>query len=204
MARKVTRSPRKRSKRSKEPFTGEPITGEPAVKDPIINEPAINESAAVPDKGQPQKKTGGRRGKSAKEPSRDEVVQNVPQDVAQKVSPRREVEEIILEGPVFGVPSLIQSSLGNMGNFELVTPLANPGLAYLWRNNDNAELPWYGPQVFGVEVGRFGAASLIQSCFGECGNIELVATDLGGHRIMHFWRDTGPDFRWNGPFFINF
>jgi|GEM_PF-1071257 len=212
MARKVTKSQRKRPKGGEEPSTGKPVTDKPASKDPAINEPAVNESdtsksAAGSTNGQPQKNIGFRIDKGIKEHPKDvaaqDANQNVPQDVGQEVSPRIDVEMKGLEDLVFGVPSLIQSSLGNMGNFELVVPLADPGLAYLWRDNDNAELPWYGPQIFGTEAGRFGAASLIQSCFGEYGNLELVATDLGGHRIIHFWRDAGPKFEWHGPNFIS-
>jgi hypothetical protein len=53
------------------------------------------------------------------------------------------IEEIVFAGPFSGTPSLIQSNFGIKGNFELVVPMSNGGLAHYWRNNDDPELPWY-------------------------------------------------------------
>jgi hypothetical protein len=108
-------------------------------------------------------------------------------------------EEIILRGPIYGSPSLIQSTYGNKGNFELVVPLAPGGLARYWRNNDDERLPWHGPIVFGTEAGMIEGVSLIQSSFGEMGNMELAAVDVGGHNLMHFWCDSDHSFDWHGP-----
>ncbi|VVB69146.1 Uncharacterised protein [uncultured archaeon] len=108
-------------------------------------------------------------------------------------------EENAPSGLVTGKPSFIQSTYGMAGNFELVVPLAEGGLAYFWRNNDDERLPWEGPVKFAAEAGRLAGVSLIQGDFGEAGNLELVATDLGGHRLMHFWRDSGSALGWYGP-----
>ncbi len=108
-------------------------------------------------------------------------------------------EEIVLRGLVYGRPSLIQSTYGSKGNFELVVPLASGGLARYWRNNDDDRLPWHGPAIFGTEAGIIEGVSLIQSSFGEIGNLELAAVDVGGHNLVHFWCDSGHDFEWHGP-----
>jgi hypothetical protein len=104
-----------------------------------------------------------------------------------------------LQGPARGGPALIQSSYGNKGNFELIVPMDAGGLAYYWRNNDNEKLPWEGPIKFGADAGIVDGVSLVQSDFGESGNLELAAVDLGGHSLMHFWRDSALPLGWNGP-----
>jgi hypothetical protein len=76
-------------------------------------------------------------------------------------------QEVIATG-VARTPSMIQSTFGNEGNFELVVPLASGGLAYYWRDNDDAHLHWYGPFMFAMntgmveEVPSFRAISVIQ------------------------------------------
>jgi hypothetical protein len=108
-------------------------------------------------------------------------------------------EDIILSGPVYGSPSLIQSTYGNKGDFEVVVPLATGGMARYWRANDDERLPWHGPISFGTDAGLIEGVSLIQSNFGEMGNLELAAVDVGGHNLMHFWCDYGCSFEWYGP-----
>ena len=122
-----------------------------------------------------------------------------------QIEPERKLtgEEIAFLGPISGKPSFLQSTYGKMGNFELVVPLASGGLAYYWRDNDDKRLLWHGPVKFGIEAGQIEGLSLIQGNFGEKGNLELVATDLGGHHLMHFWRDSGPDPFWYGPSLIS-
>jgi hypothetical protein len=102
---------------------------------------------------------------------------------------------------VAGTPSMIQSTFGNRGNFELVAPLASGGLAHWWRDNDDgAHMHWYGPNMFGMNLGKVDAVSLIQSNWGDPGHLELIVQADG--QLAFFWRDSGPDFRWNGPQFI--
>lgn len=116
-------------------------------------------------------------------------------------SPKRMLTpgEIAAQNPFVGVPSMIWSTYGSRGNFDLVVPLANGGMAHYWRDNDDEALPWHGPEVFGHEAGMIHGVSLIQSNFGEQGNLEIVAVDVGGNNLMHFWRDSGPSFDWHGP-----
>jgi len=68
------------------------------------------------------------------------------------------------------------------------------------RNNDNLIFPWSGPTRFGQAAGQVDALSLIQSNFGNPGNLEVVARI--GDRLALFWRDSGPSFAWSGPFFF--
>lgn len=99
---------------------------------------------------------------------------------------------------VAGNPVLIQSRFGTQGNFELVVPLAHGGLAHYWRDNDDPALPWHGPTVFGGDVGVVGAVTMIESNFGDPGNLEVIVPV--GTGLAFFWRDSGPAFQWNGPY----
>ncbi len=101
---------------------------------------------------------------------------------------------------VAGIPSLIQSRFGAKGNFELVVPSATSGLNHYWRNNDVGSLPWSGATNFGASLGHVDAVSIIQSNYGNPGNLEVMCVAAGS--IYFFWRDSGPAFSWNGPFHI--
>jgi kumamolisin len=98
-----------------------------------------------------------------------------------------------------GNPVLIQSRFGTVGNYEVVVPLTIGGLAHFVRVNDVSTAPWCGPdQVFGASLGAVDAVSMIQSNYGSPGNLEVVARV--GDKLFTFWRDSGPDFHWSGPF----
>jgi hypothetical protein len=99
---------------------------------------------------------------------------------------------------VRGNPVVVQSRFGTQGNFELVVPAATQGINFAWRNNDDPTLPWSSALRFGESVGAVDALTMIQSNFGWPGNLELIART--GEQLVFFWRDSGPDFRWNGPF----
>jgi hypothetical protein len=100
--------------------------------------------------------------------------------------------------PTRGNPVLKQSRFGTKGNFELVVPAATTGMLFSWRNNDDPSLPWAPVLPFGVGAGTVDAVSMIQSNFGSPGNLELIARV--GNQLQFYWRDSGPAFRWNGPF----
>lgn len=99
---------------------------------------------------------------------------------------------------VKGSPALIQSSFGTKGNFEVIVPRVGGGLSLFWRNNDLANLPWNGPFNFGS--GDYTSVSLVQSNYGG-GNLEVAALRSDG-RVDHYWRETGPNWTWHGPFAI--
>ncbi|MDM0015296.1 hypothetical protein QTH87_22830 [Variovorax sp. J22P168] len=98
---------------------------------------------------------------------------------------------------------LIQSREGNAGNFEVVIPWSDSGLAHFGRANDTPGFPWLGPFRFGAGYHYLGA-SVIESDFKEhpdrdLGNLEVLATTSSGE-VHHYWRENGGAFRWNGPF----
>src|SRR4051812_27951005 len=70
-----------------------------------------------------------------------------------------------LAGSVAGSPSLIQSRIGQKGNFELVTPASGGGLNHYFRANDDATLPWSGPFPFAQASGVVEGTSIIHSNF---------------------------------------
>ena len=99
---------------------------------------------------------------------------------------------------VSGNPVLLQSRFGDRGNFELVVPAADGGLAHLWRNNDDPAMPWSEVFHFAEHLGRIQAVTMIQSNYGSPGNLELIAN--AGGRLHFLWRDSGPTFTWSGPY----
>jgi hypothetical protein len=94
----------------------------------------------------------------------------------------------------------IQSAAGEQGNFEVVVPWEQGGLAHFTRMNDARDVPWTRPVLFGSN--RYVSTCLLQTDFksseGKQFNLEVMAvTDEGD---IHVWvRDNGPDFTWNGP-----
>jgi hypothetical protein len=99
-----------------------------------------------------------------------------------------------------GNPAMIQSLFGGRGNFELVVPVVGGGFAHYWRDNDAPGLPWSGPAVIGRADGQVDAVALLQSNFGDPGNVEVVARY--GTRLALWWREAGPTWRWSGPEFF--
>lgn len=93
----------------------------------------------------------------------------------------------------------IQGRFGSPGNFELVAPMSGGGLGHFWRNNSTPAMSWSGAIRFGG-CDAYQDASLIQSSYGNPGNLEVVARN--GERLAFFWRDSGPAFRWDGPYTI--
>jgi hypothetical protein len=94
---------------------------------------------------------------------------------------------------VAGVPSLIQSSFGQKGNFEVVVPSATAGLFHFWRDNDNG-MVWHGPVNFFANFGRFDAVSIIQSNYA--GHFEGLARR--GTQLWYFFHDSD----WRGPWLL--
>jgi hypothetical protein len=99
-----------------------------------------------------------------------------------------------------GNPALIQSRFGRQGNFELVYPLASGGLGFMWRNNDAPNMPWSSAIPFAQSLGVVDGVTMIQSNYGVPGNLEVIAD--AANRLQFLWRDSGPAFRWNGPWRI--
>jgi hypothetical protein len=93
---------------------------------------------------------------------------------------------------VAGNPSLVQAPGPVNLNFEVVAPLVGGGIGHWYRDNNNPELPWAGPQVFATELGAVGAVSLVHSTLGD--DLEVVARV--GETLVHYWRQSGA---WHGP-----
>ncbi|MGF7239353.1 MAG: hypothetical protein ACQSGP_31005 [Frankia sp.] len=87
-----------------------------------------------------------------------------------------------------GVPSMIQSTFGQRGNFELVSPTSGGGLFHIFRDNDTTGSPWSGKTSFGTSLGVVDAVSLVQSNLGG-GSFE-VAVRIGT-RLVHIYRTVG-------------
>jgi hypothetical protein len=99
---------------------------------------------------------------------------------------------------VTGNPALVQSRFGARGNFEVVAPAADGGIAHYWRDNDDPAQPWHGPTTFGQQLGQVEAVSMVQSNFGQAGNLEVAARSRD--RITLLWRDSDPKHAWHvGP-----
>ncbi len=102
------------------------------------------------------KKSRGKGGKTGKkrrlgdEKHSARIKDEAPMKTELEVKP----QEVTSPDQDSGNLSLIQSTYGNKGNFELVVPLATGGLAHYSRNNDLEGLPWNEPVRFGTEVGR--------------------------------------------------
>lgn len=117
--------------------------------------------------------------------------------------------------PVRGIPSLIQGTFGIRGNFELVCPLADGGLAHFFRDNDQ-ELNWYQGATFAMELGSVEAVSMIQSNYYDAiifprplGHLEVIAMVMRGADLVsgytyHIWRPSlGQRLDWTNPWQID-
>jgi len=103
--------------------------------------------------------------------------------------------------PYAGNPVLIQGRFGadqGHGNFEMIVPFQAGGLGAYFRSNNDPGLPWEISAVFGQSAGQVAAVTMIQSNFGDPGNLEVVARI--GDTLQFFFRDSGPQFVWSGPF----
>src|SRR6266508_946574 len=90
----------------------------------------------------------------------------------------------------------IQSRFGAIGNFQVVAPNQHGGLSHHWRDNNAPGFPWKAPDYFGS--GYIQGVALIQSSLGlGAGSLEVVVTE--GNRLVHYWREDQPPFRWFGP-----
>ncbi len=103
-----------------------------------------------------------------------------------------------------GSISLIQSSFGLIGNFELVALVSSGGLFHEWRNNDPPPppfgvYPWTSSANFD-SVGQISAVSLIQSSYGGGLNLEVVGLASATGELWHFWRDGDGWHRDDKPF----
>jgi hypothetical protein len=88
-----------------------------------------------------------------------------------------------------GPGSIIQSTIGSPGNFEVVA-LEGHRLVHYWKDNSNPSRAFRRGGV--ITERATGPGCLIQSSIGSPGNFELVVPE--GNRLMHYWKDNS-DFR---------
>ncbi len=88
-----------------------------------------------------------------------------------------------------GAPSFVQGHFGVQGNYEAVIPVQGGGLAHVWRDNDDVQnqFPWHISGVFLQDLGLINAATVIQSNYGNPGNLDGVVRI--GTNLWHFYRD---------------
>jgi hypothetical protein len=89
-------------------------------------------------------------------------------------------------------PALIQSTVGDVENFEVVVQQGEQ-LCHWYRDNDNPALEWRSGRCFAQ--GATSAPALIQSSFGDIGNFEVVVQQ--GEQLCHWYRDNDdPALEW--------
>lgn len=94
---------------------------------------------------------------------------------------------------VAGDPGFIQSNYGAPGNFEVVVRTADGKLNHWWREN-GPPWTWHDGGRFGAKV-ALSAPTLLQSCYGQQGNFELVCV-LDDGQMQHWWRDNDHGMVW--------
>jgi hypothetical protein len=71
-------------------------------------------------------------------------------------------------------------------------------LGAYFRENNTPGFPWETSAIFGQNAGLIDAVTMIQSNFGDPGNLEVIVRT--GDTLQFFFRDSGPQFLWSGPF----
>jgi hypothetical protein len=99
---------------------------------------------------------------------------------------------------VDGPSSLIQGHFGTVGNYEAVCPSIDNGILHMWRNNDSVPFVW-DIQSYLTDLGHVDAATVIQSNFGNPGNLEGIIRT--GSNLWHYWRDNAGWHHGSQPFF---
>ena len=87
----------------------------------------------------------------------------------------------------------MQGRFGNKGNFEVVTPRRDGGIAHLWRDNDADGRPWeLSKKTFGTDV--YEAVALVH---GDLEDHHLEVLGRSGTALAHFWRDNASPSQWH-------
>jgi hypothetical protein len=92
---------------------------------------------------------------------------------------------------------LTQGYLGKRGNFELLVPHSDEGVAHYWRDNDNQTFPWSGPALFARSLGKIDSVSVVKPQPGGTAVLESVV--LFGNDLAYYWREGSPHWTWHGP-----
>jgi hypothetical protein len=92
---------------------------------------------------------------------------------------------------------LTQGHLGRRGNFELLVPHSEKGVAHYWRDNDNPTFPWFGPVIFAATLGKIDRVAVIESQLEGTATLESLV--LFGNELAYYWREGSPYWAWHGP-----
>ncbi|WP_437756715.1 alpha/beta hydrolase [Sorangium sp. So ce1389] len=88
------------------------------------------------------------------------------------------------------------------GALELVVPAVDAPFGIEHHRREEAAGPWRHAATFARELGPVDAVSLIQSNFGDPGNLEVVARARAGDRLAAFWCAPGSEPSWSEPRFF--
>jgi hypothetical protein len=109
------------------------------------------------------------------------------------------LSECLPTGNVQSAAAFIQSNFGDQRNFEVVVQEATPSgsqLCHYYRDNDKPGFPWSKSGCFGDNRLTGKTPTLIQSNFGNKGNLEVVVQEVGD--LCHYYRDNDtPGFPWS-------
>jgi hypothetical protein len=95
-------------------------------------------------------------------------------------------------GPHSIIQSTFGTAIGNPGNFEAVVLQGNQ-LVHYWRTNGDVNTAWQRGQV--VSTAATGPGSILQSDFGNPGNLEVVVQE--GSQVRHYYHDSSrPNSAW--------
>ncbi len=95
---------------------------------------------------------------------------------------------------VDGRPLLIQSALGENGNFELVIPLTSGGLQHWWRDNTEAKRRWRPEQVFATDLANPRLIAMFEIIEG--GQSDLIVFCQTQETIVSIRRT---NYKWGRP-----
>ncbi|WP_437958752.1 alpha/beta hydrolase [Sorangium sp. So ce119] len=101
------------------------------------------------------------------------------------------------------MPTTISGSFlqcATSGALELVLPAADAPFGVEHHRREDAAGPWRHVATFARELGQVGAVSMIQSNFGDLGNLEAVAR--AGDRLAAFWCAPAGEPSWSEPRFF--
>jgi KAP family P-loop domain len=95
---------------------------------------------------------------------------------------------------VVGRPLLLQSVLGENGNFELVVPLASGGLQHWWRDNTANDRPWRPETIFAEELSDARLFAMFEVIVHE--RSDLIVFCQSTSRIFYIRRE---NYQWARP-----
>jgi hypothetical protein len=106
-------------------------------------------------------------------------------------------------GPAFffsgaaGIPGFIQSRKEEPGNFELLTPVQDGGMAHLRRDNSGPHRRWKISSYIDRDGAPAEAVSLIRGSDGNSRRSDLEAVVRCGDGVKWYWHQDGQSGKWS-------